>query len=218
MIRKRVHLEEVDVPAINAYEVDIHDELERRRLSITFPGMFSKGEIGIWLSTFDCWKWAVDNDEELLVFEDDAIPHINFKHMFRELYPELPKDYDFFVLWIPDNQLIDYVYDVVYDEEGLPTHVGPNKNSITSNYNFGAIRLARVYNGYGNVAQLYSPKGGKTFIELAQKTGIYTPADCFLYQNAHAGRAIGYGPKPNRAKLVSYDWKAVTTVHTEDRV
>lgn len=218
MIRKRVKVDEVHIPAVNAYEVDVAEELAKRDLFIAYPGMFSTGEIGVWLSNFDCWQWTVDNNEELIVFEDDAIPNINFQPRFHELHSELPPDWDFLTLWVPENQLIDYVYDVVYNEEGHPEHVGPNKNSITSVFNFGAIRLARVYNGYGNVAQCYSPKGARFFIDRVRSTGIYTPVDCYLYQEAHAGRCNGYGPKPNRAKLVGYDWKAETTVHGEDRV
>jgi hypothetical protein len=51
-----------------------------------------------------------------------------------------------------------------------------------------------------------------------RETGIYTPVDCFLYQEAHAGRCEGYGPKPSRAYIVGYDWKAQTTVHIGGRI
>lgn len=216
-IRKRVGLEEVYVPATNGSEVDLNAELEKRGIEITYPGMFTKGEIGVWLSNFDCWKWAVDNQEELLVFEDDAIPSLDFNKRLKELRSELPSDYDFLNLWVPQNQLIDYVYDVRYDEDGQPTNVGPNRNSVTSVFNFGAIRIARVYNGYGAVAVLYSPKGADFFIRRVQQVGIYTPVDCYIYQEAHAGRCTGYGPKPNRAKLVGYDWRAETTIHGTER-
>lgn len=216
-IRARVGLSEIWVPAVNAREVDINKELEDRGLFITHPGSLTVGEIGVWLSTFDCWRWADEYNEDLLVFEDDAIPVQTFNKQFRELTSELPPDYDFLCLWVPENQLLDYIYDVVYDDEGLPTHVGPNKNMITSNYNFGSTYLARVYNGYGNVAQLYSPKGARFFMDRARAVGIYTPVDCYLYQEAHAGRCEGYAPKPNRAKLVKYDWKAETTIHNTER-
>lgn len=217
-IRKRVGLEEVSVPSVDAYAVDLSVELEKRRLRINTPGMFSAGEVGIWLSTFDCWQWAYDNDDDLLVFEDDAIPHPLFAEKWPELASELPPNYDFMAVWVPPNQYLDYVYDVVYDEEGNPTHVGPHRNSITSMYNFGAMRLAKVYQGYGNVAMLYSPQGAGRMIELARQRGMHSPIDCWIFAEAHAGRLDGYAPKPNRAKIVTYDWKAQTTVHREDRV
>jgi GR25 family glycosyltransferase involved in LPS biosynthesis len=217
-IRRRVKLDEVFIPTINAYEVDVYEELEKRGLSIKHTGMFSAGEIGIWLSTFDCWQWAVDNDEELITFEDDAIPTKEFNTWLWDMRDELPDGWDFFCLWVPENQLIDYLYDADFDHNGQMVGQRPNKNVVTSVYNFGAIRIARVYNGYGNVAQLYSPKGAKFFIDRARSDGIATPVDCFLYQEAHAGRCQGFAPKPNRAKLVTYDWAAETTVHKEDRV
>lgn len=218
-IRAKVGLDEVHIPATNAYEVDLKAELDKRNLFVKYPGMFSAGEIGVWLSTFDCWQWAVDNDEELVVFEDDAIPSGTFSFQLAKLYYELPVDYDFFCLWVPPNQTIDYYYNVEYDAEGRPNVVGSNRGDHDSIYNIPQVtRVAKVYNGYGNVAQLYSPKGGRTFIDTARSSGIYTPVDCFLYQEAHAGRAVGYGPKPYWAKLVDYDWKAQTTVHKGDRV
>lgn len=215
-IRERVGHDEVHIPATDASKVDLGEELDKRGLKITYEGMFRRGEIGVWLSNYDCWKWAYDNDEDLIVFEDDAIPERDFDEKLQLLYSELPPDWDFLTLWIPPNQLIDYVYDVEFDDEGQPTHVGPNLNSITSRFNFGSIRLARVYNGYGNVAQLYSPKGAGKFIRRVEEAGIYTPVDCFVYQEAHAGRAFGYAPKPNRAKLVNYDW-APTTIHETEK-
>lgn len=217
-IRSNVHREEVNIPAVNAFDVNIQDELSRRGIKIAYPGMFSVGEIGIWLSMFDCWQWAVDNNEELITFEDDAIPYWDFQPKFDIIYEEIPKSYDFFCLWVPDNQRIDYVYNVVYDDEGIPRKVGPNRHPSNSIYDFGPERVTRVYNGYGNVAQLFSPKGAKFFMDRVRDVGIYTPVDCYLYQEAHAGRCEGYGPKPNYAKLVSYDWKAETTVHRGERV
>lgn len=217
-IRDRVHLEEVRIPAVNAYEVDVAQELKKRDLTIAYPGMFSGGEIGVWLSNFDCWQWAVDNDEELVVFEDDAIPHEEFATNFPIIIEELPVDYDFMCLWVPDNQRVDYIYDADFNDEGQPYNWRPHRTATTSVYDFGARHIAKVYNGYGNVAQLYSPKGAKFFLDRAREVGIYTPVDCYLYQEARAGRCSGFGPKPSRTYIVGYDWKAVTTVHKEDRV
>lgn len=213
VIRERVRGDEVIIPAVNAYEVDVDEELKKRDLFVRHDNMFSTGELGIWLSMFDRWQWAVENNEELITFEDDAIPATNFNEWFYDYKKELPKTYDFLCLWVPENQYLDYVYDVVYDDEGRPETAGPNKNVVTSNYNYGAMRLARAYNGYGNVAQMFSPKGAQFFIDRVRAVGIYTPVDCYQYQEAHAGRCEGYSPKPRFAKAVSYDWAAETTIH-----
>lgn len=216
-IRKRVRLDEISIPATNGREVDLSVELEKRGLRVPIDYL-TAGEVGVWLSVFDCWQWAVDNQEELLVFEDDAIPAEGFQNLFNMYHSELPEDYGFLSLWIPDNQVFDYLYDVVYDEHGVPDHVGPNKIAFLSNYNFGAIRLARVYQGYGNVAMLYSPKGAQELIDAVRRTGLNDPVDCYIFCRAHTGITSGYAPKPVWARAVKYDWQAETTIHDTERV
>lgn len=207
--------DEVKIPGIDGKNVNLPEELEKRGLHLPYPGAFSVGEIGVWLSMFDCWQWSVDNDEELIVFEDDALVRDDFDEKLAALRAEIPDDYDFVALWIPENQHQDYLYLVHYDEEGQPAIYGslPPGDSL---FDYGAQRAAMVYNGYGNVAQLFSPKGSKFFIDTARKSGIYTPVDCFQYQEAHAGRCKGYAPKPEFANLVRYEWPE-TTVHNTQR-
>lgn len=216
MIRHRVNcIDEVVIPATDASKVNLIEELEKRGLRVTYPDAFSLGEIGIWISMFDCWQWSVDNNEEILVFEDDALPTRDFDEKLQRLYSEIPQDYDFVCLWVPPNQSRDYTYMVSYDDSGNPEYHGNLPHEL-SMYNFGAEHAAMVYNGYGNVAQLFSPKGSQFFIDRAREVGIYTPVDCYQYQEAHAGRCRGYGPQPQFADLVTYDWPE-TTVHTTKR-
>lgn len=215
-LRKDMHtMQEVAIPAVDAKSVDLRVELDRRDLSVTYSDAFSIGEIGVWLSVFDCWQWAIDNDEEILVFEDDAIIAGNLEVQLGLLMEEVPRDYDYVSLWVPPNQIQDYNYVVVFNDEGLPTINGTLDNNL-SFFDFGAERVAEVYQGYGNVATVFSPKGARFFIDRAREVGIYTPIDCLLAQAAHAGRCKGYAPKPRYATLVSYDW-ATTTVHETPR-
>lgn len=200
---------------MDARAVDLEEELKKRDLFVTHPEAFSIGEIGIWLSVFDCWQWCAENLEGLIVFEDDAIPAKNFDEQLDYLLREVPS-FDFVCLWVPENQRQDYLYDVTYNDEGQPSHHGM-RSYQDSLYNYGALRAAKVYNGYGNVATLYSSRGAEFFIDRVREVGIYTPVDCYLYQEAHAGRCEGYGPKPFWATLVEYDWSVPTTVHTTER-
>lgn len=217
-IRAAVPFEEVRIPTVDArYDLDIPLELNKRGLWIVPGKSFTRGEIGVWLSVFDCWVWCAEHNEELITFEDDAIIKEFFTQKFVEFYRELPRDFDFMTLWIPHDQMVDYQYDLVYDEVGYPTIVGPNRNIALSLFNFGSYCLARAYNGYGNVAVLYSPKGAQRFIERARATGIFEPVDCYLYLQAHAGYCNGYGPKPFYSQLVDYDWRTQTTIHTTER-
>lgn len=215
MIRYYIdEIEEVSIPAINGSQVNLKEELDKRGLFIPDANAFSIGEVGIWLSMFDCWQWSVDNNEELIVFEDDAKPLADFDEKFAFMHKELPEDYDFMCLWVPENQKQDYHYMVFYDDGGHPNIQGTFHDG--SLFDYGAARTSMVYNGYGNVAMLFSPKGSKFFIDRAREVGLYTPVDCYQYQEAHAGRCKGFGPKPEYANLVNYDWPE-TTVHTTQR-
>ena len=211
-IRSRVQLDEITVPATNGTQVDIDAELAKR--GIPLGGYwFSKGELGVWISTFDQWVWCVENNEELVVFEDDAIVTDQFSTMLPDFNSELPSDYAFLSLWVPENQYHDYLYDAKFDEDGHWEKVGRDKNAITSLYNFGAMRISKAYQGYGNVAMQYSPQGAQQLIERAQTKGIYEPIDCFIFTASRTGKIDGYAPKPHYNKAVEYDWAAPTTVH-----
>lgn len=208
--------EEVKIPSVNAREVDLLEELENRKIFVPYPGQFSLGEVGIWLSMFDCWEWALENDETLITLEDDAKPQWFFDEAVDLFIKELPRDWDFLCLWVPNDQKQDYLYNVTYNSDGMPKIFGrmSAKNSL---FDYGAQYTAKAYNGYGNVATVFSPKGAKFFIDQARKVGLYTPVDCYLYQEAHAGRCKGFSPKPEHATLVDYDWSVPTTVHTTER-
>jgi GR25 family glycosyltransferase involved in LPS biosynthesis len=212
-IRETITYPEVSIPAINGSEIDIQAELSSRGLKVT-PGVFSVGEIGIWLSMYDCWQWAAGNNEILITLEDDAIPRHYFDEAVDLFLKEVPDDWDFMCLWVPDNQKQDYMYNVKFDIDGIAHIKGYAQTSL---FDFeGGHFLSRVYNGYGNVAMMFNPKGAKFLMDRVAETGLYTPVDCFMYQQAQSGRCNGYGPKPIHATLVDYDW-AETTVHNTER-
>ena len=216
-IRARVKLKEVPIPAVDGKAVDLQAELDKRELFLEgyHP---TRGELGVWLSTFDCWQWARDNDEELVVFEDDAIPTAQFNQFLEEFRSELPVNWGFLTLWVPENQYYDYLYDLEYDSTGGWQKVGNDRTGFTSIFNYGAIRLSKVYQGYGNVATLYSPMGASRLINHARTNGISNPIDCWIMDRAHTGVIDGYSPKPHWAKAVRYDWAAETTVHNTERL
>lgn len=215
-IREIVNLDEVSIPAIDGREVDLHAELEKRGLRL-FDWNPTKGELGVWLSTFDCWQWAAEN-EDLIVFEDDAIPTGDFNYHLADFVSELPEGWDFLSLWVPENQYHDYLYVVKYDSGGQWIKVADDTNAAMSRYNYGAIRLAKVYQGYGNVATLYSKDGAQRLIDAARDLGLRAPIDCWIMDRAHTDVVQGFAPKPMWAKAVYYDWAAETTVHNTERL
>ena len=202
-IRQLVNLPEVILPAVHGAEVDLTEEYERRGLRRT-EWIAKTGEAGVWLSNFDRWAYVATMDEPLIVFEDDAIVNRYFDKQLELFMEGMPENWDYVALWVPENQRIDYAYDVVYNELGVPDIRGtvPYNESRFKH----SLRVAHVYQGYGMVAMMYSPAGGKKLVELAQRTGIDTPVDCFVYQQAHAGNLDGYAPTPIFANMVEYNW------------
>ena len=222
-IRDRIQIPEVFVKAVNGNTEDAVEQLRSEgillRRELWTP---KKGEAGIWASIVNCWKWCIENDEELVVFEDDAIPVQNFQGLFNDFHDKLPVDYDFAALWVPNNQRDDYFYFVSYDENGVPHHVSrpPGMDRHISIYAIdGAFPVSEVYQGYGGVAMLFSPNGARKFMEISRKMGVYTPIDCHFYLSAHrpVDNVFGYAPHPEYM-MVDYDWAATTTIHHTERV
>ncbi len=78
--------------------------------------------------------------------------------------------------------------------------------------------MARAYQGYCCVATLYSPSGARRLLEIAGEKGMYTPVDCFLFQEAHGKNAVrAYAPTPDAQRIVDIDWNTPTTIHGTDR-
>lgn len=176
------------------------------------------GEMGIWLSQMECWKYTKNELDALVVFEDDALIQPNFDEDFPKYIHNLPEDWDLLTICVPDNQTQDFYYKVVYDETGCP--VSPvragQKRYI---YDYGSRILSRVYQGYCCVATVYSKQGAEKLLERAHKRQIYTPVDCFLFLESHRrdDGINGYAPRPDIPRIVNVNWEAPTTVHNSER-
>lgn len=207
--------------------VNGHDEEQIKKMRERYPDFRGrpdiwvpkKGEVGVWYSQMQCWRWAAENNTHLLVFEDDAILEPGFEEIWHELLKELPSDYDFFSMFVPNNQEQDYFQRVAFDHNGVPSSTN-YRHDEESSFNFGADNVAKVYQGYSCVATMYSPKGGRKLLDIADEHGLYTPVDCFLMLEAHKDKLDGYAPKPPPLvrRMVSIDWNAPTTIHTTDRI
>lgn len=217
-IRKNVGFDEVPILAVDGNYPGIQYQIEARDLAISPVWPNAKlGEIGVWLSNFDRWNIVAHMNEPLVVFEDDAIVSDTFNDKFNEFVNELPSDWDFAALWVPENQRIDYLYDLVY-EDGIP-RINGMRDHETSLFRIpGVSRAVLVYQGYGMVSLMYSPTGGKRLVELARKYGITGPVDCWIYEHAHRGNLKGYAPHPDFADIVTYDWSAVSHVQLTERI
>lgn len=214
-IRANVPFEEIELPAVDGSQVDVMAELEARGLRSNWHHA-KMGEYGVWLSNFDRWQYVSEMDEPLIVFEDDAVVNEDFIDYFTAFYRELPEDFDFAALWVPDNQRIDYTYLMEYNERGTANVVG-HLEYQDSMFRV-SLRCARTYQGYGMVALMYSPEGGRKLVELSRERGIDLPVDCFIFEQSNAKRVNGYAPTPLFAKIVGYDWAAQSQVQDTERV
>lgn len=216
-IRKYVPFDELHMRAFNAHEHNPLRGLAARGLVLSGWDNAKLGELGVWLSNFDRWARVAEMDEPLIVFEDDAAVDDSFASKLRQLIKDVPNDWDFLSLWVPDNQLNDYYYDVSFDETGFPTVHGwkTAEESLFRLDNGGSGAL--VYQGYGMVSLVYSPQGGQKLVELARETGLTGPVDCWIYEQAHRGKLKGYAPRPLYATIVGYDWSQPSHVQDTER-
>lgn len=216
-IRATVTGTEIDVPAFNGYTHDPIEGATERGIELHEGwGNAKKGEVSIWLSNFDCWQTVAEMDEPLVVFEDDAVPDTYFDVRYKYLMEQMPDDWDFCALWVPENQRQDYQYDVTY-ELGIPRVHGMVMPDDSKFRIPGKDMVALVYQGYGMVSLVYSPRGGRRLVELTKKYKMYNPVDCWIYEMAHRDEANGYAPRPEHASIVHYDWSAPSHVQITER-
>lgn len=176
------------------------------------------GEIGVWFSFLNVCSYAKRHNKTILVFEDDAIiTSDNFNDDLHRLLGQVPDDADAFSVLVPENQRATAHLEWISKDMGLAikhTDVAPPYRVE------GAHEICRAYQGYSFVSMVYTPKGAAEILRRVQITGMYTPADCWLFEQNDQGHLNVYTPTPHAATLVSVDWEnqAPTTVHNSDRV
>lgn len=176
------------------------------------------GELGIWLSTYACWQWCVDNNEPLRYFEDDAIIKPGFDDWYNGLFePDFtqePLTPDAISLIVPFNQYNDFTLQYFQPNAMMAYPDGAPDNLV------GYKKICRAYQGYCNVAMELYPAGAAKLIDAAHRYGIYTPIDCFIFEQAqddvrrrNPTRLNVLTPKPEFATGVDVDWNAETHIH-----
>lgn len=132
------------------------------------------GQLGIWYTVLNSFELAPH-----ITFEDDAILGPNFNLNWMLTLRQMPKDTDFFSLFLPRDS--DHLYD--------------STMSVNS-------RITKVYQRYGGVSMYYTPAGVEKIRALLKRDGITAQYDDTLYAYAKAGELNGYCLKPTRADLV----------------
>lgn len=140
----------------------------------TDPGPMRVGHLGIWYTVLNSFELAPH-----VTFEDDALLGPSFLFAWNMRFRELPKDTDFFSLFLPRDS--DHLY---------------NESMAVSR------RLTRVYQRYGGVSMYYTKRGTEKVRALLERDGITGQYDDALYAYAKAGELNGYCSKPTQSDLV----------------
>lgn len=157
------------------------------------------GELGLWLSNINLFNKIINEDlKNVLLLEDDTILSDNFVNIFKDVFEEIPEDYDFISLVFPASSKGYYKEDA---ELGL-------KNICTAKYNH-----------FSTIAVMWSNKGAKNMIRLLKEFGIKHPIDIHLYDFLLKENFLtGYSIKPDIEQIVFHDWNRYrSTIDLDNR-
>lgn len=155
------------------------------------------GELGIWVSTINTWKYMIDNRiESLLVLEDDVILNNDFISRFNLCIKDLPKNFDFFSLYYFDEHFL-----LEKDTEIGSEYIHKSKNQPSAAQ-----------------AILYSHSGAKKMLKVLKKIGIDYTCDCFIYKKAKENFLIGYSLKKENNFLLTHEDKNIISSIDPDNI
>lgn len=153
------------------------------------------GELGIWVSTLNCWQYMVDNNiETLLMLEDDISLNKNFVKNLKLCLKDLPKNFDFLSLFYFEDQ-----------------------NKLTEDTDIKSKYIHRASNQYSaGQAIMYSLKGAKKMLKLIRRKGLEYTADCFIFEQARLGFVNGYSIVPNNLSFLDHKNKEIISIIDPD--
>jgi hypothetical protein len=215
-IHENITLNHVCIDFCDGRKIDEYLDRNEWMQSIPVHWQGGRGENGIWLSQAACWAHAADFGD-LLVIEDDAIIGEDFMNHFDRFMQDLPDDWDFFALWKPPEQEVDYYYNNIYDDYGWPKMYGmlPAEHSL---FNIGSDIVTKAYQGYSSVCNGFSQRGANKILDILGEKGIYTTADCWLFLESKIGfpdspALNAYGVHPKYPRFVEHDGNAPSLKH-----
>jgi GR25 family glycosyltransferase involved in LPS biosynthesis len=155
------------------------------------------GELGVWVSTINVWKYMVQNHIDcLLVLEDDVLLDKDFAKNLQLCVGDLPNNFDFLSLY--------YFEGHNWEDEG--TDIGSkNIHKSTNQYSAGQ-------------ATLYSLNGAKKLLRLVKRKGLEYTTDCFIFEQSRIGAVNGYSLKPNNVKFLEHQYKDIVSTIDPDNL
>jgi hypothetical protein len=159
-----------------SHKESLHKNIDRHGYEINWKKETGPlvGQLGIWYTVLNSFELAPH-----VTFEDDAILDTNFGLNWNIRFRQLPKDTDFFSLFIPRDS--DHLWD-----ESLSV----------------SRHITRTYQRYGGVSMYYTKQGVEKIKELLSRDGITGQYDDTLYAYSKSGELNGYCSKPSLPDLV----------------
>ena len=134
---------------------------------------FKVGALGNMLSHIALWKYAVENNTPLTIFEDDAIAHIKFLEISSDILNKLNHLYDFVGygwnfdadLWASNIPFLS-PFLTKFNQNSLRTH----KHSYLV-ADLSAIALKVYFSCGGTIGYTISPAGAQKFLQQSLPIG-----------------------------------------------
>lgn len=161
----------------------------------SFPPL--PGELGIWISTINIWKYIIDNKiDRLLVLEDDIRLQDDFMKKFIKAAEELPENFDFLSLYYFEDQ-----------------------NAATEGTDCGLEYIHKSNNQFSaGQAIFYSLFGAKKLLKLIHRKGIEYTTDCFIFKQSHLGLVNGFSIKQENTFFLKHDYHRVKSLIDPDNL
>lgn len=142
-------------------------EQDAVRLQIVVPGTkFTKGSIGCAVSHYRLWQQAVELNEPILVFEDDAAIRDDFNAVLPALLENLPP-WDYFTFGYNTDSILDIDFG-----KGMSSALAfaPKRPSAQDQRDFvksnAPVSVFRLNNCFGTCGYAISPAGARKILRL----------------------------------------------------
>lgn len=160
--------------------------LKVRRQPPSVPGGLpfpvNSGIIGIVASNYLAYKRFLETDKDVMfLFEDDALVSANFAQIAEQYIRELPEDWEFFTLFVPD----DCIQWFSYPRANQPW-VKSNDGGPTT-YDLGKPNVVRSYQDWSCAGYAVSRRGAEAAVEDLEANGISDPIDWYIFNLRHLG-------------------------------
>ena len=174
----------------------------------------SPGELGVWISHINAWKYAAEMEyDALLIMEDDArmLPFASEKMM--DTIDLLPDNWDSLSLWMSSMQydkffLCPYGY---RDDAGDIKWEGYRSGELPG-YNLDRRIICPAQQVVGLVATIITKAGAKKLLKALEDYKMFHCVDVFFFQMVKSERLKAYTVAPGQSDIVWINWETPSII------